>query len=93
MNSVKERIKRAFLRNEKVFSTQQVTLMFLTQQVTLHFHAMWHAGDYNYLFGKFLLTRKKYTDEMTSNDQRVIDSACLRNRVQNYRFYYAQYGH
>ena len=58
---------------EKVFSTQQVTLMFLTQQVTLHFHAMWHADDHNYLFGKFLLTRKKYIDEMTNNDQHVVD--------------------
>ena len=73
MTSVEEKIKRAFLRNEKVFSTQQVTLMFLTQQVTLHFHAMWHADDHNYLFGKFLLTRKKYIDEMTNNDQHVVD--------------------
>ena len=68
--------------------------MFLTQQVTLHFHAMWHADDHNYLFGKFLLTRKKYIDEMTINDQGVIDSACLGYGVQNYRFSYAQYhGH
>ena len=52
--------------------------MFLTQQVTLHFHAMWHADDHNYLFGKFLLTRKKYIDEMTNNDQHVVDPALER---------------
>ena len=86
MTSVEEKIKRAFLRNETVFSTQQVTLMFLTLQVTLYFHAMWHADDHNYLFGKFLLTRRKYVDEMTSNDQRAIDSTFLRNGLQNYRY-------
>ena len=86
MTSFEEKIKRTFLRNEKVFSTQQVTLMFLTQQVILYFHAMWHADDHNYLFGKFLLTRRKYVDEMTSNDQCVIDSTFLRNGLQNYRY-------